>query len=85
MGATRRIDRSRTDEERIEHFAEADGDGDRGIGLGIDVRPWLAGSVVSAVQVQVLDGRSPGSALEHGGIDSGPQDAGAEENEGNPE
>jgi hypothetical protein len=54
MTQPRRIQRTRTDRQRIEHLAEVDGNRDRVVELEVGVRPWLAGSIVSAVQVQVL-------------------------------
>lgn len=85
MSPHRTIDRTRTDEERIEHLAEADGNGERAVELDVAVRPWLAGSVVSAVQTQILDGRSPAEAMERGVVDGGRQNPGAEQDERDPE
>jgi hypothetical protein len=73
MGPRRTLDRTRTDEERIEHLAEADGNGERVVELDIAIRPWAVGTVVSAVQVQRLDGRSPADAMAHGGTTTGPE------------
>ena len=67
MGRRHTIDRTRTDEERIEHLTEADGNGERAVELDIAIRPWAMGTVVSAVQVQRLDGRARADAMTHGG------------------
>ena len=80
------IQRTRTDEERIEQLAEADGSGAHVIDLSVGIRPWLAGTVTSAVQVQALDDRPPAEAMERGGIvDAGREHAGGEKHEYDPE
>lgn len=79
----RPIRRTRTDTQRIEHLAEAEGNTSVELEAGTD--RWLAGSVVSAVQVQVLDGRTPAEAMDRGTVDAGPEHGGAEQDERDPE
>lgn len=85
MNRPRRIRRTRTDTQRIEHLAEADGNTDRLVELEIDTDRWLAGSVVSAVQVQVLDGRTPAEAMDRGSVDAGPEHGRGKQDEGDPQ
>jgi len=51
----RRIERTATDEERIEQLADADGDAARTIDMDVRIRSWLGGTVSSVTQTQVLD------------------------------
>ena len=55
MGPGNRLRRTRTDADRIEQitWVEVNRGGMHVVDLDLDVRPWLAGTVVSAVQVQV--------------------------------
>ena len=84
MGASR-IRRTRTDQQRIEHLAEADANGARIVELDVAVRPWLAGTIASAVQTQVLDDRSPADAMERGGILPDLEHRGSEKHKPDPE
>ena len=79
------IERTRTDAERIEHLAEADGDNARVIQLEVNLRPWLAGTVLSAVQVQTLEDQLPRDAMDHGGIAADREQPRAEQHERDPE
>ena len=72
MAESPRVKRTKSDEDRVEHLAQADGHATHVVNMDVDTSPWLAGTVVSAVQVQVLgDELSPADALEHGGLDVG--------------
>ena len=85
MSNSHTVNRSRTDEDRVEHLADADGRGTHVVNLDVGVRPWLAGTVVSAVQVQTLDDDlSPADALERGGLDLR-EEPRAEQHERDPE
>lgn len=80
------MERTKSDEDRVEQLADADGRGRHVVNMDTGVRPWLAGSVVSAVQVQVLDDElSPAEALERGGLDLGGEQPGAKEHERDPQ
>ena len=79
----KRVDRTRTDEDRIEHIAEANGT--HVVDLHVDVHPWLGGTVTSTVRVQQLtDDLAPADALEHGTIRRS-EEGRAEEDEGDPD
>ena len=85
MSKSHTVNRTRTDEDRVEHLADADGHGTHVVNMDVDVRPWLAGTVVSAVQVQALDDDlSPADALERGGLGLG-EEPRTEQDERNPE
>jgi hypothetical protein len=73
------VRRTKSDADRIEQITSLKTD--RGVAhvveLDLDVRPWLAGTVVSAVQVEVLDGthddsRASKPALRHRRNSRGP-------------
>lgn len=67
-----RVQRTKTDEDRVEHLADADGRGEDVVNLDAGEQPWLAGTISSAVQVQVLrDHVSPREALDRGGPSGG--------------
>ena len=85
MSRPRRIRRTRTDTQRIEHLAEADGNTAHTVELDSGTDRWFAGSVVSAVQVQVLDRRTPAEAMDRGTVDAGPEHGRAKQDERDPQ
>ena len=81
----RDLRRTKTDADRVEHLAEADGAAAHVVNVDVGIRPWIGGTVTSAVQVQVLgDELSPAEALRHGGLDAR-EDTGAEQHERDPQ
>ena len=76
-------ERTKTDVDRVEHFADADGT--QVVSLEVDDQPWLAGTVTTAVQVQALsDELSPAEALDRGALGLG-QHGGSEQHERDPD
>ena len=65
------VTRTKTDRDRIEQMADADGRAENIVNIEADSRGYLVGSVTSSSQTRVLpDDESPADAMREGAVSS---------------